>query len=223
MIDVYAEAIKPVREQKRKPIDSDMLTFAKNILLEKWFPEIGFDRSVVTEQNLDILAAWIAAYSINRNNPDLVDRPRQCLMFCGKCGRGKTMLAKYLHKKLLLPFWTSDELDKLAVDEENVKYYTLRTIYGGESDLVIDDIGAETLRTRYGNAPEFPQMLLRLYDSWKYHGKLIIATTNYSLSKAGLEDFAQRYGERVADRIAEMFMGVNLAGNVNFRRLQTTR
>ena len=114
--------------------------------------------------------------------------------------------------------YSSDDLDKIANDEENTNYYILRTIYGGENDLIIDDLGAETQRTRFGNAPEFPQMLQRLYDAWRFHGKLIIATTNLSLSENGIRDFTELYGERTAERIVEMFMPVYLTGETNFRR-----
>ena len=114
--------------------------------------------------------------------------------------------------------YSADELDKIAVDEENTNYCILRAIYGGENDLIIDDLGAELLRTRYGNAPEFPQMLQRIYDSWKFHGKLIIATTNMALSEKGISDFTKLYGERTAERLAEMFMPVYLTGETNYRR-----
>lgn len=217
MSDIYEQAITPKTEPKRKGINSEMLEFAKKILLENWLPSIEFNPSVLSPNNLDTLASWIAAYSFNRNNPDICDRPKQCLMFCGMPGRGKTTITKLLQDKFILPLYTADELDRIAVDEENANYYILRTIYGGENDLIIDDIGAETLRTRYGNAPEFPQMLQRLYDAWRFHGKLIIATTNGALSQRGLADFEKRYGARTADRLAEMFLPVYLNGE-NFRR-----
>ena len=217
MIDVFNEAIKPKAEPPRKPLTKAMIDFTKPIL-EKWFFEIGFNPNEVERSQLDTLIAWVAEYGISMAHPDQCDRPAKCLMLCGQCGRGKTMLAKLLHKKFVLSFWNADELDKIAVDEENASYFTLRTIYGGESDLVIDDIGAETLRTRYGNAPEFPQMLQRIYDAWKYRGKLIIATTNLGLSAVGIQMFAQRYGERTAERLAEMFLPVYLTGETNFRR-----
>ena len=217
MIDIYNEAIKPHEEPKRKPITPGMLAFTKPIL-ERWFSEIGFNANEIQRYELDTLTAWIAEYGISSAHPDQCDRPAKCLMLCGYCGRGKTMLARLLHQKFLLPFWNADELDKVAVDEENASYYTLKTIYGGESDIVIDDLGSETLRTRYGNAAEFPQMLQRLYDAWKFRGKLIIATSNIGLNKAGVEVFTKRYGERTAERLAEMFMPVYLTGETNYRR-----
>lgn len=218
MSDIYKEAITPKTEPKRKPIDSGMLEFAKNVILANWLPSINFDPSVFRTNDLDTMAAWIAAYCFNHNNPELCDRPRKCLLLCGKTGRGKTTLAKLFQSKFILPMYTADDLDKIANDEESASYYVLRAIYGAESDLIIDDIGAEALRTRFGNAPEFPQMLQRIYDAWKFHGKLIIATTNGALSEAGLGDFTKRYGERTAERLAEMFMPVYLTGETNYRR-----
>lgn len=217
MIDVFNEAIKPHEEPKRKPLTRDMLTFTAKVL-ENWFSEIGFDAKEIERNQLDILTAWVAEYGINAAHPDKADRPAKCLMFCGQCGRGKTMLAKLLHKKFVLPFFTSDDLDKFANTEDEASYFDKKRIYGGDCDIVVDDIGAEPLRTRYGNAPEFPHLLQRLYDSWKYNGKLIIATTNLALNEFGLKDFAERYGERTADRLAEMFMPVYLTGETNFRR-----
>lgn len=205
------------KPQRRKPVNRDMLDFAKNVLLEKWFPEIEFCPDVFQRDELDKFAMWVAAFAFNRTDPNMCDRPKQCLMLCGPCGRGKTMLAKLLHQKFMLPFFTADELDIFANNMEEAMYYDKVRILSNSADIVVDDIGAEPLRTKYGNSPEFPQLLQRIYESWKNGTRLIIATSNLALSQRGLEDFAQRYGVRVADRIAEMYMPVYLGGEKNYR------
>ncbi len=87
-------------------------------------------------------------------------------------------------------------------------------------DIVVDDLGAETLRSHYGNDSEFPQLMQRLYEQWNYKNKLIFATTNLSFTAEGLREFTNLYGERITDRLVDMFMTVRLVGATNWRRVQ---
>ena len=129
------------------------------------------------------------------------------------------MLARLLRDKFELPYMTADDLSKFANDEDNASSYMRDRVLLAKYDIVIDDLGAETLRTKYGNCSEFPQLLQRLYESWNYNNKLIIATTNLSFTKEGLAAFNALYGERITDRLVEMFMTVRISGNTNMRRI----
>lgn len=208
------------QQPKRKGITAEQLKHTRFLLLNKWFPSFGFDPSEFERNELDKLASWIAAYGYSKEcDPPQADRPRKCLLICGPCGRGKTMLAKFFQRRFSLPFFTADDVSKYANDENNADSYTRERIGQSKYDIIIDDLGAETLRTKYGNCSEFPQLLQRLYEKWNYNNKLIIATTNLSFTKEGIAAFNALYGERITDRLIEMFMTVRISGQTNRRRI----
>ena len=111
----------------------------------------------------------------------------------------------------------ADDISKALADDDGLSSYDGRLLLSASKDLIIDDLGAEELRSSYGNTTEMPQLLCRLYELWRYSGKLLIVTSNYTLNRAGLNELRKRYGERVADRLKEMFADVWLTGR-NWRR-----
>jgi len=201
--------------QERKPITWAMHLRACEVLVD-WCKAAWYDSSEIEPTEFDRLADWIAAYSINRNNPAIVDRPRQCLWLCGGCGRGKTHLARILRDRLYIPMRNADDISR-DVTTDDMTAYDRRLYTTAAQDLIIDDLGAEELRSSYGNTTEIPQLLCRMYELWRYNGKLLIVTSNYGLSGDWLADINARYGERVTDRLVEMFMPVKLTGR-NWRR-----
>lgn len=200
----------------RKGIDAGMLEFSKGVL-RRWCSEATYDISEIEPAEFEKLAAWIAAYCINKENPAIVDRPKKCLWICGDCGRGKTALARILSDKMFIPLRYADDIDK-SYAEGGMLAYDSRLLTDPNTDLIIDDVGAETLRERYGNVSEFPQLLYRLYNLWVCSGKLLIVTSNIGLTKEGVERLTELYGRRIADRLAEMFMSVRLIGQTNWRQ-----
>ena len=202
-------------KQADKQPNADAIDYTRGVLF-KWFEEEVYFSSHIELEELDKLSAWLAAYCINRNNPDVMDRPRQCLWICGACGRGKTMLARILSKKLELPIRDADDISA-ALANDSMTAYDRRLLSSPDKDLIIDDIGAEELRGSYGNTTEFPRLLTKLYELWRYCGKLLIVTSNYGLSGDWLTDLNARYGERVTDRLVEMFLPIRLTGR-NWRR-----
>ena len=201
--------------QERKEVDGDAITFAR-VVLDRWCMAAGYDARSIDPDEFGKLAAWIAAYCINRNNPAIVDRPRQCLWLCGGCGRGKTHLARILRDRLQIPMRIADDISR-DVTTDDMTAYDRRLYTTAAQDLIIDDLGSETLRSNYGNASEFPQLLQRLYELWRYNGKLLIVTSNYGLVGNSITALNARYGERVTDRLVEMFLPVRLTGR-NWRR-----
>ena len=201
--------------QERKEVDGDAITFAR-VVLDRWCTAAGYDASSIDSDEFGKLTAWIAAYCINCNNPAIADRPRQCLWLCGGCGRGKTHLARILRDRLQIPMRNADDISR-DVTADDMTAYDRRLYTTTAQDLIIDDLGAEELRSSYGNTTEMPQLLCRLYELWRYSGKLLIVTSNYGLSGDWLTDLNARYGERVTDRLVEMFMPVKLTGR-NWRR-----
>ena len=201
---------------ERKEIDASMLQYSREVL-RRWCSEAEYDLSEFEPVDFDRLAAWVAAYEIHKINPDVVDRPRKCLWICGECGKGKTALARILRDKLDIPMRYADDISK-GLDEKNMYPCDYRIVTSPGIDLIIDDLGAETLRRNYGNESEFPQLLFKLYDLWRYSGKLLIATSNYSLTSKGLLELRGYYGERITDRITEMFVSIPLTGQTNWRQ-----
>ena len=207
-----------MQEQDKQPDkqpNADAIDYTRGVLY-KWFEEETYFSSHIELEELDKLSAWLAAYCINRNNPDVMDRPRQCLWICGACGRGKTMLARILRDRLQIPMRNADDVSR-DVTTDDMTAYDRRLYTTAAQDLIIDDLGAEELRSSYGNTTEIPQLLCRLYELWRYSGKLLIVTSNYGLSGDWLADLNARYGERVTDRLIEMFLPVRLTGK-NWRR-----
>ena len=206
-------------QESRQPNDT-MIQFARSVLL-RWFNEYDYDADEIELGEFDKLAAWVAAYCIHDAKPEIVDRPRQCLWICGQCGRGKTALVRILRDKLIapeiMPMRNADDISRALADDDGLSSYDGRLLLSASKDLIIDDLGAEELRTHYGNTTEMPQLLSRLYELWRYSGKLLIVTSNYTLNNAGLNELRKRYGERVADRLKEMFADVWLTGR-NWRR-----
>ena len=201
-------------QDSRQPNDS-MIQFARSVLL-RWFNEYDYDADEIDLGEFDKLAAWVAAYCIHDAKPEIVDRPRQCLWLCGGCGRGKTHLARILRDRLQIPMRIADDISR-DVTTDDMTAYDRRLYTTAAQDLIIDDLGSETLRSNYGNASEFPQLLQRLYELWRYNGKLLIVTSNYGLVGNSITALNARYGERVTDRLVEMFMPVKLTGR-NWRR-----
>ena len=202
-------------KQADKQPNADAIDYTRGVLF-KWFEEEVYFSSHIELEELDKLSAWLAAYCININAPAIVDRPRQCLWLCGGCGRGKTHLARILRDRLQIPMRIADDISR-GVTTDDMTAYDRRLYTTAAQDLIIDDLGAEELRSSYGNAPEMPQLLCRLYELWRYNGKLLIVTSNYGLSGDWLADLNARYGERVTDRLVEMFLPVRLTGR-NWRR-----
>ena len=201
--------------RERKQPDGDMVTFTQ-VVLDRWCVAANYDARSIDADEFRRLATWIAAYCINLSNPAIVDRPRQCLWICGGCGRGKTHLARILRDQLSIPMRIADDISR-DVTTDDMTAYDRRLYTTAAQDLIIDDLGSETLRSSYGNASEFPQLLQRLYELWRYNGKLLIVTSNYGLVGNSITALNARYGERVTDRLVEMFLPVKLTGR-NWRR-----
>lgn len=214
-MEIDQDALDRAGLQERKQPDGDAVTFAR-VVLDRWCTAADYDARSIDPDEFGKLSAWIAAYCINCNNPAIVDRPRQCLWLCGGCGRGKTHLARILRDRLQIPMRIADDISR-DVTTDDMTAYDRRLYTTAAQDLIIDDLGAEELRSSYGNTTEMPQLLCRLYELWRYNGKLLIVTSNYGLVGNSITALNARYGERVTDRLVEMFLPVKLTGR-NWRR-----
>lgn len=149
----------------------------------------------------------------------LIAPTKNSLFLLGGCGTGKTTMLQTLHHLLSIEefrcwqnpcvntycsFYTALQVAKLANDDEDFSYLCKRPI------LFIDDLGCEPVDVRnYGNSiTPFVELLYYRYDNWL---PMVIS------SNLTAKELAERYGERVAERMREMFLLVPMTGE-SFRK-----
>lgn len=110
------------------------------------------------------------------------------LFMYGNCGRGKTMIGRYVipgifmkyHRKIIRSYDVG-ELDT-KIDEALKMHF-----------LSIDDVGTETMSVNYGKK-RMP--FSEIMDYAEKYGKTMIVTSNLNH-----DDLVERYGDRVMERI----------------------
>lgn len=122
------------------------------------------------------------------------------LFMYGHCGRGKTMIGRYVipgifmkyHRKIITSYDVG-ELDT-KIDEALKLHF-----------LSIDDIGTETMSVNFGKK-RMP--FAEIMDSAEKYGKTIILTSNLNG-----DDLVKRYGDRVMERIKATCKRVLFSGD----------
>lgn len=118
----------------------------------------------------------------------LTDNKGRGLFLYGNCGRGKTMLAKYVIPALLL-----SECRKVMT------YYDIADLKDRFEELkqkkimAVDDIGTEEIIVKFGNRTD---VFAEIMDLTEKKSKLIVVTSNYQK-----DELLNRYGRRILDRI----------------------
>lgn len=141
---------------------------------------------------------WLPEYDAVVNW--LTNSQGKSLLLYGNCGRGKTIIARYVIPSLF--YMDTNRLFKcvdaiyMAEHINDILRYNL---------ISIDDIGTEDFSNNYGSKRH---AFAELVDSVEKEGKIVIATTN--LSKAQL---TEKYGDRTVDRIKGLFTCVLFKGD----------
>lgn len=139
------------------------------------------------------------------------------LLVVGGVGTGKTE-AFNVFREL---FRASDRFFKVVSCRQVIREYTVdgaKTLnkYGSDSKKTIyfDDLGLEEVNVKmYGNtANVMSEILLDRYDNFKRLGVKTFATSNLSA-----DQFSEIYGERMRDRMREMFNYIQVNGK-SFRK-----
>ena len=118
----------------------------------------------------------------------LSDNQGRGLFLYGNCGRGKTVLARYVIPAILLKY------DRKVVNCFDAQEMNTNLDEVLKKKIVcIDDIGTEEISVSYGNKR---LAFLEVVDAAEKHGKLLIITSNLNQ-----EQLVQKYGDRTMDRI----------------------
>ena len=118
----------------------------------------------------------------------LNDNQERGLFLYGNCGRGKTVLARYVIPAILLKY------DRKVVNCFDAQEMNTNLDEVLKKKIVcIDDIGTEEVSVSYGNKR---LAFLEVVDAAEKHGKLLIITSNLNQ-----EQLVQKYGDRTMDRI----------------------
>lgn len=156
--------------------------------------------------------SWLSEY--DQVADWLKDNKGKGLFLFGACGRGKSLLTRYVIPAILskyigiklgiYEYWElNPNLDRIIGGRITDKYNNEEYL-SGISSLCIDDIGPESDFNQFGNKRiAFAEIM----DSVEKESKLIIISTN--LNKDGLLD---RYGARVFDRIISTTRRIEFKG-----------
>lgn len=122
------------------------------------------------------------------------------LFLFGDCGRGKSLLSRYVIPAILLKYMKR-VVSVYDIQEMNAKIDEVMK----KHIISLDDIGTEELSVNYGNKR---LAFAEIMDSVEKHGKLVIVSTN--LKK---DTIIERYGERIYDRIISTTYRIEFKGN----------
>jgi DNA replication protein DnaC len=130
----------------------------------------------------------------------LSDNEGRGLLLYGDCGRGKTMLSRYILPAILLEY-CNKVVSVYDVQEMNKRLDEVLN----KHIVSLDDVGTEEISVSYGNKRD---AFSEIMDAAEKFGKLIIISTNLS----GKELEAQ-YGKRVLERIISTTKRIEFKGD----------
>lgn len=144
------------------------------------------------------MAVWQPEY--NEVAKWLVDNKGRGLLCLGNCGRGKTLICGKI-----IPILLNDRCNKVVSCYDAQQLNANLDAVKQKHIIYVDDIGAEFLSVKYG---ERRLSFAELVDEAEKKGKLLIVTTNLSLS-----ELRDKYGERTVDRLRAITTPVVFKGD----------
>jgi len=162
---------------------------------------------------------FVAQYQMCRERKG--PRPDKGLFMNGLPGRGKTFLASILSMELKIQFYSMRQIDEKWGTSPEECQYDYKEAFDWQSSIIIDDVGAESGTKRYGNEPILQSLIYRLYENWRWHGKIIIMTSNlstYDRDPGDQRTIVGCLGGRIDSRFAEMFDTVRFVGKKDYRK-----
>jgi hypothetical protein len=136
------------------------------------------------------------------------------LMLLGGIGSGKTLLMRgmvdvfwcfNIEVRLLPTYVLTENYGRDGMNAFGRVQYSGHEVYPGSTTIILDDLGAESIATHYGQPTNVvAEVLLRRYDN----RALTFGTSN--LDQRTIRKF---YGERVWSRMKEMFNFIELKGD----------
>ena len=187
-------------EQSQKQISSDRID---SLLQAK-----GYDKAIAGEDYNAVLRG--VTKMVN-------DQYNRGLLLVGNPGVGKTFLMKVLWRfpSKLERFWVNcadmEEVKRML--STDTKYYKVIGSNQWNSNFFIDDFGADTIKSEYGNRIDIVGSFIEAYHR-KGRGRLIISTNLHS-NKVRPEDnngILEIYGARILDRIREKTIVIPFKG-----------
>lgn len=141
----------------------------------------------------DLVADWLS------------DNNNKGLMLFGANGRGKTVICEKIFP-IIFRYYLN--MDFYMIDAINLsEYYTIQTDYfylTSSIPLIIDDIGAESFASEYG---EKRDLVSEIIDLSEKRSRLVILTTNLTP-----QEIEERYGLRTLDRLKSIVRAIKFHG-----------
>lgn len=131
-------------------------------------------------------AVWLPEYE--KVSDWLTDNKGRGLFMFGNCGRGKSLLGRYVLPAIILSC-CQKVVNVFDMQELNANL----DVALSKHLISLDDVGTEEMSVKYGERRmAFPEIM----DAAEKYGKLVIISTN--LDEVELRE---RYGDRILDRI----------------------
>lgn len=155
----------------------------------------GYFKYFLSYEGVDL--RWQPEY--NQVAEWLGDNQGRGLFLYGDCGRGKSMLTRYVLPAIILKY-TRKVVSVYDVQEMNRDIDDVLR----KHVISLDDIGTEDMSVSYGNKR---MAFAEVMDAAEKYGKLVIISTNLQG-----DEIARRYGQRVMERIVSTTRRIKFRG-----------